>query len=174
MKTSIFPAFLPRSAIAGVTKPTIMSGTRNPSNWPKISLNVAQKRAIHTGAHVPARIPMPMATIMRGSNPNFIWLGLEVVFISNMCRYEHTSVSLILRRTRRYVNVVKAGAVYSAGAASSAGASVAAAAASASAFAAAISAFFLATASALALFEACSASRRALSSCSFLEAIEAF
>ena len=61
--TSILPAPLPMSAMAGVTRPTIIRGIINSP------LNVTNKRTTTSGITNPVPIPSTIAMIIRGNSP---------------------------------------------------------------------------------------------------------
>lgn len=67
--TSILPAPLPMSAMAGVTRPTIIRGIINPRNWLNSPLNVTNKRTTTSGITNPVPIPSTIAMIIRGNSP---------------------------------------------------------------------------------------------------------
>jgi hypothetical protein len=68
---SILLARLPISAMAGATKPMIISGIINPRNSLKIELKVINVRANQSGNKYPAPIPRMIAIMMRANNPIF-------------------------------------------------------------------------------------------------------
>ena len=70
---SIFPADLPMPAIAGVTSPTIIIGTRKPRNWLKMALKVMNGRIQGSVITLPNATPSIMATIIWGSSPKRVF-----------------------------------------------------------------------------------------------------
>lgn len=76
---SIRFAPLPTSAMADVTKPTIISGIRNLSNWSKMPLKVLNARTTISGANVPKPIPSMIAMMMRNNK------GMLLIFIYFVC-----------------------------------------------------------------------------------------
>ena len=99
------PAPVPSSAMPGATSPSTMSGMEKLRKCPKISLNVAKKRATASGRKVEQRTPAVMASRMRGSRPIF-----SSGFMARRCRLRKTGVRgmpvtdrLFCRRPRRGV-----------------------------------------------------------------------
>ena len=58
---SSFPAPLPKSPMAGVTSPTMMSGMANERNSPNSELNVTNTRVAQSGKNCPKTIPATIA-----------------------------------------------------------------------------------------------------------------
>ena len=69
---SIFPAFLPTLAIAGVTSPRISRGIMNFRIWANSTLKVFRTRTRASGAMRPRRAPKTMATMTLANSPNLI------------------------------------------------------------------------------------------------------
>ena len=65
------PADLPKSAIPGIMKPTMIRGIVKPKKLPKIELNVAKILTILGKLRFPITIPKIIPRIRRGSKPSF-------------------------------------------------------------------------------------------------------
>jgi hypothetical protein len=70
------------SAMAGVTKPTIISGMMNPRNSLKIPLKVMNRRTIAAGRKFPNRMPNAMAMIILPSKPILMLFMYDIIIVS--------------------------------------------------------------------------------------------
>ena len=68
---SNLPAFVPKFAIPGTTKPIINNGITNPKKLPKILFMVTNTLVSTSGKNIPQTIPSTMAIKILGNNPNF-------------------------------------------------------------------------------------------------------
>ena len=80
VKSSILPARLPISMMAGATSPRMSSGMMNPRNWLNRALNVMNILAHHSGKMYPAPMPRAIDTIILGSSPNLFMRSVFMVY----------------------------------------------------------------------------------------------
>lgn len=93
---SIRLAPLPMSAMADVTKATMMSGIRNLSSWSKMPLKVLNARTMSSGTNVPKPMPSIIAMMIRtksGMRWKFVFVGFIVHYSSSFSKSSESSKS---------------------------------------------------------------------------------
>ena len=87
--SSNFPAPFPKSPIAGVTNPRMMSGMANDRKLPNKELNVTKIRAIPSGRNWPNTTPATIAITTLANREIFILFMMLLYFIAGS-GYENT------------------------------------------------------------------------------------
>jgi hypothetical protein len=95
VRRSIFPAFLPISAIAGATIPRIISGTRKLRSWLKISLKVTKILIPQLGNIPPSKMPNTIATSTCGKSPilKIFFILFNITFKEASFKYYAAAIS---------------------------------------------------------------------------------
>lgn len=77
--SSSLPAPLPMSAMAGVTRPMIISGMTKLRNWLNTALKVTNTLTTGRLSTLPSAMPRAIAMITLGSRPSFIFFIIGLV-----------------------------------------------------------------------------------------------
>ena len=97
VSNNILPAPLPKSAMAGIIRPTMMSGMANVRKLPNKPLNVTKIRAIASGRNCPNNTPKATA-IRTCTNSVGFFSFIFLIFVSQ--NYTKNIINVYLRPTK--------------------------------------------------------------------------